>query len=390
MWNTGAHTERWEAGDEDRMKIRLPGANGENFVFSAAVREDREVRVVFGRGMLTEVAPQARALGTSVLLISGRHEAKAAEAVSAELGDDLSRRIDEVYPHVPADVAARATAVAREAGATVVVAIGGGSAVGLAKAVALETELPIVAVPTTYAGSEMTPVWGRSDAGGKTTGRDSRVQPVVVVYDPMLTLSMPARLSAASGMNALAHAVEALYAPDSTPTTLAVAEEAITTLARGLPQVVGEPDNVGARAVALRGAWLAGWSLGISTMGLHHRLAHVLGGRFGLWHAGVHSVLLPQVMAFNAPSAAVAFDRAAQALGVSGPDAVAPALFRLARSLGAPTSLADLGLDVGDLCAVDWAAVVGEVANPRAFVETDLRYVLRRAHLGEEPQMDMG
>jgi maleylacetate reductase len=367
------------------MKMTLPGADGEPFVHSASVLENREVRVVFGAGTLGEVASEARALGSSVLLISGRHEANAADAVSAGLGGDLSRRIDEVHPHVPADVASRATAVAREVGADVVVAIGGGSAVGLAKAVALKTGLPIVAVPTTYAGSEMTPVWGQSDASGKTTGRDPRVQPAVVVYDPLLTLSMPVDLSAASGMNALAHAVEALYGPDSTPASLAVAEEAIATLAHGLPWLARKPDNVDARTITLRGAWLAGWSLGVTTMGLHHKLAHVLGGRFQLWHAGVHSALLPQVAAFNAPSAAPAFDRAARALDVSGPEAVAPALFGLARGLGAPTSLAQLGLDLGELEAVDWVAEVGGVANPRAFVEAELRQVVQRAYLGEEP-----
>ena len=174
------------------MKVTLPGTDGGPFVHSVSVLDSREVRVVFGPGTLNEVAAEARALGTSVLLISGRHEAKAADVVSAGLGADLSRRIEEVHPHVPTDVASRATAVARDVAADVVVAIGGGSAVGLAKAVALEIQLPIVAVPTTYAGSEMTPVWGRSDAGGKTTGRDPRVQPAVVVYDPLLTLSMPA------------------------------------------------------------------------------------------------------------------------------------------------------------------------------------------------------
>ena len=141
-----------------------------------------------------------------------------------------------------------------------------------------------------------------------------------------------------------------------------------------------------ARTITLRGAWLAGWSLGVTTMGLHHKLAHILGGRFHLWHAGVHSALLPQVAAFNAPSAATAFGRAARALDVSGPEAVAPALFALARGLGAPTSLAELGLDAGELGAVDWTAEVGAVANPRAFAEGDLEQVVRRAYVGEEPE----
>jgi maleylacetate reductase len=273
----------------------------------------------------------------------------------------------------------------------VVVSIGGGSAVGLAKAVALDTGLPIVAVPTTYAGSEMTPVWGKSEASGKTTGRDARVQPAVVVYDPLLTVSMPIDLSAASGMNALAHAIEALYAPDTTSTSSAIAEEAIATLVHALPRVVAQPGDVGARTKALRGAWLAGWSLGINTMGLHHKLAHVLGGTFQLWHAGVHSALLPQVAAFNVPSARTPFDRAAHALGVGGgPGAVPHALFGLVRRLGAPTSLASLGLDARAVDTVDWTAAVGTVANPRAFVATDLTHLVQRTCRGEEPQPDIG
>jgi maleylacetate reductase len=368
--------------------VTAPGADGEAFVYGASVLYDREVRVVFGPGTLTRVASEARTLGTSILLISGRHEADAADAVGSQLGGDLASRIEGVRPHVPVGIASKATAVAREVGADVVVAIGGGSAVGLAKAVALGTGLPIVAVPTTYAGSEMTPVWGKSDASGKTTGRDARVQPAVVVYDPLLTLSMPSDLSAASGMNALAHAIEALYAPDTTSTSLAVAQEAIATLVHALPRVTGQPGNVEARTTALRGAWLAGWSLGITTMGLHHKLAHVLGGTFQLWHAGVHSALLPQVAAFNVPSAGTAFDRAARALGVGGPEAVPHALFGLARQLGAPTSLAGLGLDVRALGAVNWTAAVGTVANPRAFVETDLTSLVQRTCRGEEPQPD--
>jgi maleylacetate reductase len=370
--------------------VTLPGADGEAFVYSASVLYDREVRVVFGPGTMTTVAPEARALGTSILLISGRHEAEAADALSAQLGDDLASRIEGVHPHVPVGVASRATAIAGEVEAGVLVAIGGGSAVGLAKAVALDTGLPIVAVPTTYAGSEMTPVWGRSDASGKTTGRDARVQPAVVVYDPLLTVSMPIDLSAASGMNALAHAIEALYAPDTTSTSSAIAEEAIATLVHALPRVVRQPGDLEARTRALRGAWLAGWSLGIHTMGLHHKLAHVLGGRYQLWHAGVHSALLPEVAAFNVPSARTAFDRAAQALGVGGPEAVPHALFTLARLLGAPTSLASLGLDARALDAVDWVAAVGTVANPRAFTETDLTDLLQRTCRGEEPQPAIG
>ena len=166
-------------------------------------------------------------------------------------------------------------------------------------------------------------------------------------------------------MNALAHAVESLYAPDGTPQSQEVAEEAIRALAHGLPRAVSQPDDMDARTQALRGAWLAGWALGSTTMGLHHKLAHVLGGRYQLPHAGVHSALLPQVAAFNAPAAPDAFSRAARALSVAGPEAVGPALFELATQLEAPTSLADLGLRSDAIEVVGKTVAAALVSNPR-------------------------
>ena len=365
--------------------MRLPGADGKPFIYSAPVVENRAVRIVFGPGTLAQVASEARTLGTRIMIISGRHEADAAAAVSVWLGDDLVWRIAEVVQHVPVEVAARAVEAAQEARAGVVVSIGGGSATGLAKAVARDTGLPILAVPTTYAGSEMTPIWGQSDQGKKTTGRDPQVLPRIVVYDPVLTISMPPQLTAASGMNALAHAVESLYAPDSTQQSSEVAEEAIHALADGLPRAVSQPDDLKARTETLRGAWLAGWALGSTTMGLHHKLAHVLGGAYQLPHAGVHSALLAQVAAFNAPSAPGPFNRAAAALGVGGPDAVGPALFELANQLKAPTSLADLGFELGAVNAVAKTVAGAPVSNPRAFTEEDVRYLVQQAYLGKRP-----
>ena len=216
--------------------MRLPGADGEPFSYSAPVLQDRAVRVVFGPGSLGQVASEARMLGTRIVIISGRHEAAAAAAVSAQLGDDLAWRIPDVVQHVPLGAVARALEAALDVTAGVLVSIGGGSATGLAKAIARDVGLPIVAVPTTYAGSEMTPIWGQSDQGAKTTGRDPQVLPRVVVYDPALTVSMPAELTAASGMNALAHAVESLYAPDRTPQSSDLAEDAIRALVHGLPR----------------------------------------------------------------------------------------------------------------------------------------------------------
>jgi maleylacetate reductase len=365
--------------------VRLPGADGEPFSYSAPVLQDRAVRVVFGPGSLGQAASEARMLGTRIVIISGRHEAAAVAAVSAQLGDDLAWRIPDVVQHVPLAAVARGLEAALDVTAGVLLSIGGGSATGLAKAIARDAGLPIVAVPTTYAGSEMTPIWGQSDQGGKTTGRDPQVLPRVVVYDPALTVSMPAELTAASGMNALAHAVESLYAPDSTLQSSDVAEEAIRALVHGLPRAVRRPDDLHARTETLRGAWLAGWALGSTTMGLHHKLAHVLGGTYHLPHAGVHSVLLPHVAAFNAPAALAPFSRAADALGVDGPEAVAPALFQLTAQLPAPASLADLGLELDAIDIVAKTVAGTGVTNPRDFTEEDVSYLLRQAYLGRQP-----
>jgi alcohol dehydrogenase class IV len=322
------------------------------------------------------------------MIISGRHEAAAAMAASDQLGDDLAWRIEDVVQHVPVEVAAEAIEAARAAEVRVLVSIGGGSATGLAKAVARDTGLPILAVPTTYAGSEMTPIWGQSDQSEKTTGRDPRVLPRIVIYDPALTVSMPPELTAASGMNALAHAVESLYAPDSTQLSSEVAEEAIRALAHGLPLAVSQPDDLKARTEALRGAWLAGWALGSTTMGLHHKLAHVLGGKYQLPHAGTHSALLPQVAAFNAPGASRPFTRAARGLGISGPEAVGSGLFELAIHLRAPTSLADLGLEPSAIEDVGKIVAGAPVANPRDFTEDDVSYLVQQAYLGNKPSQE--
>ena len=365
--------------------MELPGADGHSFTYSAPVLAERAVRVVFGPGSVAQVASEARMLGTRIVIISGRHGASAAAAVSAQLGDDLAWRIPDVVQHVPVAAVARGLEAALDVTAGVLVSIGGGSATGLAKAIARDTGLPIVAVPTTYAGSEMTPIWGQSDQGGKTTGRDPQVLPRSVVYDPAITVSMPAELTAASGMNALAHSVESLYAPDVTPQSSEVAEEAIRTLAHGLPSAVRDPDDLDARTETLRGAWLAGWALGSTTMGLHHKLAHVLGGTYHLPHAAVHSALLPQVAAFNAPAAPGPFSRVARVLGLGGPEQVGPALFELGAQLQAPSSLAELGFEPDAIDMVAKIVTAAPVSNPREFAEEDVSYLVRQAYLGKEP-----
>jgi maleylacetate reductase len=285
--------------------------------------------------------------------------------------------------HVPIEVANRARDVAAELSADGCVAVGGGSAIGLGKAVALAHGLPVIAVPTTYAGSEMTPVWGLTEGGQKRTGRDVRVLPRSVLYDPELTLSLPAGLSAASGINALAHAVEALYAPDASPVISLMAEEAVRSLADALPRVVADGTDLDARSDALYGAWLCGSVLGATTMSLHHKLCHTLGGTLNLPHAQTHTVVLPHALAYNAAAAPDAVAALSRALGSADP---ARELWELAGRLGATRSLAELGMEEGDIARIADLAVAAPYANPRLVIREGVEALLRAAYLGEPPR----
>ena len=200
-------------------------------------------RVVFGAGRRRELAAELDRLALTRPLLVTDPASKAGEELSDLLAPLLVGRFDEVVMHVPAEVAARAVDAARAAGADSVVVVGGGSAIGTAKAIAKDTHLPILAVPTTYAGSEMTPIWGITADRLKTTGRDPHVLPRVVIYDPELTVSLPPELTAASGMNALAHLAEGLYAPQVSPLAVLTAQDGIRALAVGLPKAVGRPDG---------------------------------------------------------------------------------------------------------------------------------------------------
>lgn len=341
-------------------------------------------RVVFARGALAQVPAEVERLAAErVVLISGGYEKVYADGIADRLGPAVVDRLEQVVMHVPADVAAEAVTRARGADADLLLSVGGGSATGLAKAIALETDLPILSVATTYAGSEMTPIWGLTDGAHKTTGRDRRVLPRTVIYDPELTLSLPADLSAASGMNALAHLVEGLYAPNASPITLLQAEEGVRALADALPRVVDDPADLHARGDALYGAWLAGSVLGVATMGLHHKICHVLGGAFDLPHAPMHSAVLSSVTAFNLAAAPDAAVRLRRALGATDP---ARGVWELARQIGAPTSLSEVGFreELVDPAA---AQIVSErPVNPRAVDEPAVRGILYRALAGDAPR----
>ncbi|MCX5425262.1 maleylacetate reductase [Streptomyces sp. NBC_00078] len=347
--------------------------------------ESRPGRVVFRPGAATTAtAGEAAGLGLRrLLVVCGRHGADTARAVADSLGPACVGLHDGARMHVPAEVADRAVEVARAAGADGLVAVGGGSSIGLGKAIALRTGLPLIAVPSTYSGSEMTPVWGLTEHGVKRTGRDPVVLPRSVVYDPALTLSLPVPLSVTSGINAIAHAVEALYAPDTSPLITLMAEEGVRAMTVALPALADAPDSLPDRGRALYGAWLCGSCLGATTMGLHHKLCHVLGGTFGLPHAETHTVVLPYALAYNAPAAPEAAATVARALDTTD----APnALRDLAESLGAPRSLAELGLKEADLAKAAGQTVGQAYANPREVTVEGALAVLRAAFEGGPPE----
>jgi len=297
------------------------------------------------------------------------------EAVRAALGDRLAGVCDTAAMHVPSDRVQRAIVDIDRIRPDALVAVGGGSAIGLAKAIARDRPLPIVAVPTTYAGSEMTSIWGTTSGDIKTTGRDPAVAPRLVIYDPELTLALPTHTSAASGMNAMAHAVEAMYAPNVSPAAAAAAEDAIRILAHALPLVMATPRDLEARTLAMRGAHAAAMALELAPMGLHHKLCHVLGG-FGLPHAETHAALLPHVVAFNAPAAADAMARIASALGVTDASA---GIHSLNDTLGLTMSLGVLGLKQADIDRAADAVAAATFPNPRAATREAVRRLLLEA-----------
>jgi maleylacetate reductase len=340
-------------------------------------------RVVFGAGSLDQLPDEvARLCSERVLILCSPGQRRIAEEAAARLGGCAAGIYDQVVMHVPIEAAEAARAEAQRVGADGCVAIGGGSTIGLAKAIALEQGLPIIAVPTTYAGSEMTPILGVTERGVKRTLRDRRVLPRTVIYDPALTLSLPASIAGPSGMNAIAHCVEALYAKDANPITSLIAEEGIRSLGRSLPAVVARPDDLAARSDALYGAWLAGAALGAVAMALHHKLCHVLGGSFDLPHAEVHTVILPHATAYNRKAAPEAMARIARALGAA--DAAA-GLFDLALAIGASTSLAELGMRAADLDRAADLAVQNPYDNPQPVTRAGVRALLDDAWHGRRP-----
>ncbi len=353
----------------------------QNFTF---VYQSQPSRVVFGEGSLAKAPEEIDRLGASrVLVIATPGRKKLAEELAARLGSKSVGVFDRAVMHVPAETAAAGRAEAERLNADSYLAIGGGSATGLAKAIALISGHPILCIPTTYAGSEMTSTWGHTEGGVKKNARDPRVLPKTVIYDPALTISMSPWLSATSGMNAVAHCVEALYAEEASPIVSLMAEEGIRAMARSLPVVVKEPGNIEARSLALYGAWLGGASLGAAGMALHHKLCHILGGAFNLPHAETHTVLLPHVTAYNAPAAPQAMQRIARALNTKS---AAKGLYDLEAGMGAPLSLKSIGMQHEGLEHAADLAVKTPSYNPRRLERETIRVLLEDAFEGRRPR----
>jgi alcohol dehydrogenase class IV len=361
-----------------RRSMHEPIPAMRDFVYTA-----HPARVVFGTGALAQLPREAELLGARrALVLSTPGHADQARRIEQILGGRAAGIFARAAMHVPVDTAHEAQAVAKQLGADCIVAIGGGSTTGLAKAVALDTGLPILAIPTTYAGSEMTPIFGLTEAGMKRTGKDARVLPRTVIYDPRLTLTLPVALSVTSGLNAMAHAAEGLYAENGNPVMDLTAEEGMRALAEALPAIHRDPRDIEARSRALYGACLCGIVLGSVGMALHHKLCHTLGGSFRLPHADVHTVILPHAIAYNAPAIPAALARMRRALGSDHP---AAALYDLARAHGAPHALRTLGLAETDLDRAADLAIRNPYWNPRPIEREGIRALLQDAWEGRRP-----
>jgi maleylacetate reductase len=339
-------------------------------------------RVRFGRGSANELGRELERLGIArAIVLSTPEQAGSAERLATSGGDRIAGFHPHATMHTPVFVSEAAADAARAIAADGLVAIGGGSTVNLAKAIALRMRLPIVAIPTSFAGSEMTTILGETEGGEKRTLRDPIVLPRTVLYDPALTETMPLAFAGPSGMNALAHSAEALYSPDANPIVDGWAIESIRALGEGLSAIADGRD--GGHDRAFYGAWLAGACLGAAGMGLHHKICHTLGGSFGMPHAETHAVMLPYTIAYNAPDAPEAARKIAEALGAAN----APSsLHDLLHRLCPVTSLSGLGMAESDLDRAADIATRNPYPNPRPLDRSAIRAMLQRAWGGETPE----
>ncbi|MFZ5692384.1 MAG: maleylacetate reductase [Pseudomonadota bacterium] len=340
-------------------------------------------RVIFGSGTIARLKSEIERAGCRrALLLSTPEQADVLGEIAASLGSLAAGTFTQAAMHTPTDVTERALSKVQECKADCTVSFGGGSSTGLGKAIALRTDLTQIAVPTTYAGSEVTPIIGETKDGVKVTQRTLKVLPEIVIYDVDFTLSLPQRLTVTSGTNAIAHAVEALYAEDRNPVISMMAEQAISAMGRALPAIVEDPNAREARAEALYGAWLCGVCLGSVGMALHHKLCHVIGGAFDLPHADTHTVILPYAMAYNAKAAPEADRTVARALGNADGTS---ALVALSKKLGSPQSLKSLGMPESGIDRAADLAVQNPYWNPRPIERDAIRRLIAAAWAGDPP-----
>jgi maleylacetate reductase len=340
-------------------------------------------RIVFGNGASADVGKAVEALGCRrALVLSTPHQAADADTMAKRLGALAVGTFTDATMHTPVEVTDRAVARAAELGADCVVSLGGGSTTGLGKAMAWRTDIQQVVVPTTYAGSEVTPILGQTENGVKTTVRSPKITPEVVIYDPELTLGLPVGMSVTSGLNAIAHAAEGLYAPDRNPITTMMAVEGMRALRDALPVILESPRDGAARGKALYGAWLCGTVLGQIAMSLHHKICHTLGGSFDMPHAETHSVMLPHTIGFNASAVPDLMTPISDIFGGGTPG---QALYDFAKSIGAPMALKEFGLGEADLDRATEIATKNPYSNPRPIEPASIRALLQDAWSGERP-----
>jgi alcohol dehydrogenase class IV len=352
------------------------------------IYESLPTRVVFGDGTRAKVREEAQRLGISRPLILHN---PAHIVISDAIADDIGRHhvvtFGDAQMHTPIRITEEALTLVADAGVDGVISIGGGSTTGLSKAIALRTDLPQIVLPTTYAGSEMTPILGETRDGVKTTLRSPKVLPETVIYDVDLTLDLPRTLSGVSGMNAIAHAVEALYAKEANPVISALAIESIRAFAQSLPAIGLNAHDRTARSKALYGAWLAGVCLGSVGMALHHKLCHTLGGTFDLPHAESHAIVLPHALAYNAPAIPEVMERLSAALNHPDP---ARALYDMTMAIGTPTALSQIGMPEEGIDKAVELALANPYWNPRPLERDGLRELIGRAYAGTPPTTPPG
>lgn len=347
------------------------------------------VRVIFKPGAILDLSAELTRQGCkAALILSTRQQLNEAEHIATLLGSSTAGIFSNATMHTPIAITDQALAQAKVTNADCVISVGGGSTIGLGKAISVRTGLPHISIPTTYAGSEMTSILGETIDAVKTTRTDPRIFPGTVIYDVNLTLSLPQTLSATSGVNAIAHAIEALYAPDTNPIIRLLAKEGIRALSKSLPAIMADGSDLSARNTAFYGSWLCGQCLGSTTMSLHHKLCHVVGGSFNLPHAETHTILLPHTVAYNVPAVPDASNDIADALAGANTDCV-HGLNKLIDTLGMRKGLKDYGMKEMDIDKAAELAMQKPYANPQPIVKDKIRELLRRAWIGTEARPDL-